>query len=65
MVRSEMTEKMLKNLTEEQLIADEKRYPLGYGTPDDVGNALAFLVSDGSRWLTGTNLVLDGGFSAV
>ncbi|MCW2120288.1 SDR family NAD(P)-dependent oxidoreductase [Flavobacterium sp. 7A] len=39
-------------------------HPIGLGKPEDVANACAFLVSDGSRWITGTNLVVDGGYTA-
>lgn len=39
-------------------------YPLGFGTPQDVANSVAFFLSDASRWITGTSLVLDGGYSA-
>ncbi len=36
--------------------------PLGrLGTPDDVGDACVFLCSDLSRWITGTDLLVDGG----
>ena len=36
--------------------------PLGrLGTPEDIGDACAFLCSDLSRWITGTDLVVDGG----
>ena len=52
-----------KELTEEQFLEDEKKYPLGYGTPDDVANTISFLMSDASKWMTGANLILDGGFS--
>jgi NAD(P)-dependent dehydrogenase (short-subunit alcohol dehydrogenase family) len=31
------------------------------GTPEDVANAVLFLASDLSRWITGTHLVVDGG----
>ena len=41
--------------------ADEQRYPLGYGTPEDVAWASVYLLSDASRWMTGNNLVIDGG----
>ncbi|GGM56598.1 short-chain dehydrogenase [Longimycelium tulufanense] len=39
--------------------------PLGrLGTPEDVGNACAFLASPLAGWITGQNLVVDGGVSA-
>jgi NAD(P)-dependent dehydrogenase (short-subunit alcohol dehydrogenase family) len=35
---------------------------MGYiGQPDDVANAVAFLVSDESRYITGQNLAVNGG----
>ena len=39
-------------------------YPLGLGKPKDIANACAFLISDAARWITGTNLIIDGGYSA-
>jgi NAD(P)-dependent dehydrogenase (short-subunit alcohol dehydrogenase family) len=40
--------------------------PLGrLGTPSDVGDACAFLASGLARWITGQNLVVDGGMSVV
>lgn len=51
-------------ITEEQLVEDAKRYPLGrYGQPDDIANGAVYLLSDASSWLTGHDLVIDGGFS--
>lgn len=38
-----------------------EKYPLGIGTPEDVANAAIFFLSDASRWITGTTLILDGG----
>jgi len=36
--------------------------PLGrIGEPDDIGQAIAFLVSDAASWITGHTLVVDGG----
>jgi len=43
----------------------ESKYPLGLGAPEDVANAAIYLLSDASQWVTGTNLILDGGFSIV
>jgi len=51
-------------ITEEQLAEDAKRYPLGrYGQPEDIANGAIYLLSDASSWLTGHDLVIDGGFS--
>jgi NAD(P)-dependent dehydrogenase (short-subunit alcohol dehydrogenase family) len=36
-------------------------HPLGLGRPDDVADAVEFLVSDRARWITGQELVVDGG----
>ena len=51
------------NISEEQFLQQEKQYPLGLGTPEDVANAVIFHLSDMSRWLTGNIMILDGGFS--
>lgn len=40
------------------------RYPLKrFGTPEDIANGVVFLLSDASGWMTGTNMVIDGGYS--
>ena len=41
-----------------------ERQPLGIGKPADVAHAVMFLLSDASRFITGTNLVVDGGYLA-
>ena len=51
-------------ITEEQLAEDAKRYPLGrYGKPSDIAHGAVYLLGDASSWLTGHDLVIDGGFS--
>lgn len=38
-------------------------YPLGFGEPEDIANASIFFLSEASRWITGTSLVMDGGLT--
>lgn len=50
--------------TDEDKANDLILYPLRrYGTPSDVAFAIIYLLSDASAWMTGTELVIDGGRS--
>lgn len=50
--------------SEEQLQENMKKYPLGrWGEPNDVAHAMIYLLSDASSWVTGINMILDGGVS--
>ena len=61
MVRTEITENTIKILSKEVVEADEAKYPLGYGDPEDVANPIIFLLSPASKWITGETIVVDGG----
>ena len=63
-VKTEMAEGLFEKLTPEQYAVVDEKHPLGLGTPEDVAHAAAFLISDMSRWITGTTLYVDGGYSA-
>lgn len=63
-VETEMSNKMFENLSEDSKKAIIEMHPLSLGKPQDIANACAFLLSDASRWITGTNLIVDGGYSA-
>lgn len=39
-----------------------KRHPLGLGTTADVAAVVLFLLSEQARWITGSDIVADGGF---
>lgn len=48
--------------TDEDKQNDLTFYPLGrYGKPEDVARAMVYLLSDASAWVTGAELVVDGG----
>lgn len=52
------------SVTEEQLQTDMKNYPLGrYGEPEEIAWQIINLLSDASKWITGTNVIIDGGYS--
>ena len=59
-----MTETIFNKLSKEEKTKRTEMYPLGLGKPEDIANACVFLLSDASRWITGTNLIVDGGYSA-
>jgi len=53
-------------ISEQDLMADRKRYPLGrYGKPEEVAYAAIYLLSDATAWMTGSNLLIDGGFTLI
>jgi len=64
LVQTELTERLEQVLSTEQFSELKSRHPLGIGQPDDVANAIAFLLADTGRWITGTTLTVDGGYTA-
>ena len=51
-------------LSQDVLDEDKKNYPLGrYGEPEEVAYSIVYLLSDATKWMTGTQLLIDGGFS--
>ena len=49
---------------EDDIKKDIERYPLKrYGNPEEVAYSIVYLLSDAAAWITGTDLVIDGGRS--
>jgi NAD(P)-dependent dehydrogenase (short-subunit alcohol dehydrogenase family) len=62
-IRSPMMEPYLQDENAKRML--EGSFPLKrIGDPEDVANAILFLASDDSKWITGTVMTLDGGISA-
>lgn len=64
MVKTPLFDEAEKTVTKELMDKHGLQYPLGFGEPEDVANAIAFLLSPASRWITGTQIVMDGGLTA-
>lgn len=60
---TKMSQAFLDKLAEDARADVIARHPLGLGVPEDVAYACIYLLSEASRWITGSNLVIDGGYS--
>ena len=63
-VMTDMMKNFLNKLNDEERAKRLRNYPLGPGKPEDVANACVFLLSDAAKWITGTNMIVDGGYCA-
>lgn len=53
-------------VSHEELEQDAKKYPLKrYGNPEEVAYAVIYLLSDVTRWMTGSNIKIDGGYTLL
>ena len=60
-VKTPMVDYAEKTISSESMENFERISPLGFGEPIDVANATIFLLSDASKWITGTNIPMGGG----
>jgi NAD(P)-dependent dehydrogenase (short-subunit alcohol dehydrogenase family) len=58
-VKTAMTKAMLEDPDLQARMKDE--YPLGLGEPENIADAVEYLLSDKARWITGQQMVVDGG----
>lgn len=63
-VLTEMVENLFNSIPEESKNTIIGKHPLGLGKPEDVGYLVCFLLSDYARWITGSDYIIDGGYSA-
>lgn len=65
MVATDMWSELSNTLSKNDIDSIMASHPSGIGKVDDVANAAVFLLSDMSNWITGTNLIVDGGYSSL
>jgi short-subunit dehydrogenase len=63
LVETEMSSKILASLSEDGKNNILKMHPLGFGKPIDIANSAAFLLSSAAKWITGSEFLIDGGYS--
>lgn len=63
-VETQMHKDFVKSVDDATVAAYRDLHLLGFGEPIDIANAAVFLLSDASKWVTGTNMLVDGGYSA-
>lgn len=62
-VNTPMTQKLFELLDDTNVNRIKEMHPLGIGEVEDVIPIITFLLSDTSKWITGQNLIVDGGYS--
>jgi len=63
LVKTPMTEASSSRMSEEQWARIAAMHPLGTGQPEDVARAAVFLLDPRNTWITGSDLVIDGGYT--
>lgn len=62
-VKSKMSENLFLQVGEKKSEEIKNMHPLGIGETTDIVPSVLFLLSPGSKWITGIDLVIDGGYS--
>ncbi len=63
-IKTKMLSEVSSGFGEDYLNNISDLHLLGLGSTEDIANAAIFLLSDMSKWVTGTELIVDGGFTA-
>jgi NAD(P)-dependent dehydrogenase (short-subunit alcohol dehydrogenase family) len=62
-VNTPMTQKLFSQIEDENIERIKQMHPLDIGEVEDVVPMIAFLLSNNSKWITGQNIKIDGGYS--
>ncbi len=60
-----ITDQLIDSLSSEEIQKIKDMYPGGLGKSKDVAQLCAFLLSEDAKWITGQNIVIDGGYSVL
>ena len=63
-IKSPMLDRYKKTINLESFNDVVNSHPIGIGSLSDVSNLINFLFSSDSKWITGQNIIIDGGFSS-
>tara|TARA_B100000073_G_C23683445_1_gene553499 strand:- start:251 stop:1030 length:780 start_codon:yes stop_codon:yes gene_type:complete len=63
-VETNMHKKITSILSKDLIEKYENKHLLGFGKAEDISHMVSFLLSPASRWITGSSIIVDGGFSA-
>lgn len=60
--KTEMHERIISKMKNEQIESYEKSHLFGFGEIEDVAELVVYLLSNKSKWFTGSVITLDGGY---
>jgi len=61
-IKTEMHNRITSRMNEEMINSYEKKHLFGFGQTKDISPMIIYLLSDASKWITGSEFVLDGGY---
>ena len=61
-VQTAMHERLMRGATDDASASYAASHLFGFGEAHDIANAALFLLSPAGRWITGTTMVVDGGY---
>lgn len=63
-VETEMHDQISRGMDDKSIADYKNKHLLGFGKTQDIANAAIFLLAPSSRWVTGTSMLVDGGYMA-